>query len=80
MSGKPREDRASVASHHLGLRFTAQERAALQAVTDDMNSKLATLGLPAAMTGTSVIRWLIAEEVKRRSLSTQTLRSRRGKG
>ena len=61
VSGRLKEN----ATHHLGLRFSPTERADLQAVTDSMNEQLEAQGLPGSMTATSMIKWMIREEMKR---------------
>ena len=72
MSGKPREDRGTIASHHLGLRLTDDEHAQLAAIVTDANAKMSAAGIPGIQTSTSMVRWLIATEFKNRRLSIES--------
>ena len=74
MSGKPREDRSTVTRHHLGLRLTDEEHAALVGIVDDTNAKLADQGLPPMMNQTRQVKMLIKEEASRRGLGAKKKR------
>ncbi len=65
MAGKPREDRSSVASKHLGLRLTDDEFQLLRAVVDATNERMREAGLPPLMTGTSLVKMLVEQEARR---------------
>ena len=65
MSGKPREDRASIARHHLGLRLTDEEHRDLIALVAHANDRLDRQGMPRLMSQTAVVRQLITREAAR---------------
>ena len=72
MSGKPREDRSAIASHHLGLRLNDDEHTQLGAIVADANEKMSEAGIPGVMTMTAMVRWLIVQEFKRRGLGRKS--------
>lgn len=66
MAGKPRQNRSTIAAHHLGLRLTDAEHAALNRIVEEEAQKLRSQGLRIVMTQTAVVRMLIEQEAKRR--------------
>jgi hypothetical protein len=68
MGRKPREDRSTVGTNHLGLRLTDREHAAVVAIVHQVNEQLAAQGLPAVASMTWLMKKLILEEAARRGL------------
>jgi hypothetical protein len=65
MSGKPRKDRTTIASHHLGLRLTGRQHDLLTACVRHMSEKLRAEGVPAYVSASGLVTWLIEQEAKR---------------
>ncbi len=65
MTGKPRENRSTVATKSVGLRLTEGEFALLWAVVESTNQRLRKQGMPAYMTGSRLIKMLVEREAER---------------
>jgi hypothetical protein len=70
MPGKPREDRATIRDHHLGLRLSATEAGLLEALVRHVNAKLRAGGLPGICTQTALVVMLITQEAERANLTS----------
>ena len=52
--------------------MTGPEHAQLTALVEDSNQRMSEAGIPGVMTATAMVRWLVAEEVKRRGLGRKS--------